>query len=57
MISVGTLDSHNHSSAENGVNIDQLNPSYYSLGVSALSQGVANPLYGNGGVGTSRRQR
>ena len=52
VISVGTLDSHNTHLLQNGVNIDRLNPSYYSLGVSALSQGVANPLYGNGGVGT-----
>jgi hypothetical protein len=37
---------------QSGVNIDQLNPSYYPMGVSALSQSVANPLYGNGGVGT-----
>jgi len=52
VLSVGTLDSHNTHLLQSGVNIDQLNPSYYSLGVSALSQGVANPFYGNGGVGT-----
>ncbi len=52
MISVGTLDSHNTHLLQSGVNIDQLNPAYYSMGASALSKGVANPLYGNGGVGT-----
>jgi trimeric autotransporter adhesin len=52
VISVGTLDSHSDHLLQSGVNIDQLSPSYYSLGVSALSQGTANPLYGNGGVGT-----
>jgi hypothetical protein len=52
VISVGTLDSHSDHLLQSGVNIDQLNPSYYSMGVSALSKGVANPLYGNGGVGT-----
>jgi len=52
VLSVGTLDSHSDHLLQSGINIDQLNPSYYSLGVSALSQGVANPLFGNGGVGT-----
>jgi hypothetical protein len=52
VISVGTLDSHSDRLLQSGVNIDQLNPSYYPMGVSALSQSVANPLYGNGGVGT-----
>ncbi len=52
VLSVGTLDSHSDHLLQSGVNIDQLNPSYYSLGVSALSQGVANPFYGNGGVGS-----
>jgi hypothetical protein len=51
VISVGTLDSHNPHLLQNGVNIDQLNPSYFSQG-SALTQSVANPFYGNGGVGT-----
>jgi trimeric autotransporter adhesin len=52
VISVGTLDSHSDHLLQSGVNIDQLNPSYYSMGASALSKGVANPFYGNGGVGT-----
>ncbi len=42
------------SPAPNGggaVNIDQLNPSNFSLGTSALSAAVANPYYGNGGTG------
>jgi hypothetical protein len=33
-------------------NIDQLNPTYYSMGTAALSTAVANPFYGHGGVGT-----
>ncbi|HEX4135106.1 MAG TPA: carboxypeptidase-like regulatory domain-containing protein [Bryobacteraceae bacterium] len=52
VISVGTLDSHSDHLLQSGINIDQLNPSYYSTGVSALSQGVVNPFYGNGGVGS-----
>jgi trimeric autotransporter adhesin len=52
VLTVGTLDSHSDHLLQSGVNIDQLNPSNYSMGVSALSKGVANPLYGNGGVGT-----
>ena len=51
VISAGTLDSHSVHLLQSGVNIDQLNPSYYPLGVSALSQSVPNPFYGNGGVG------
>jgi trimeric autotransporter adhesin len=52
VISVGTLNSHNVHLLQSGINIDQLNPAYYSLGAAALSQGVANPFYGHGGVGT-----
>ncbi len=52
VISAGVLGSHNVHLLENGINIDQLNPSYFPLGVSALSQAVANPFYGNGGIGT-----
>jgi len=52
VLSVGTLDSHNVHLLQSGINIDQLNPAYYSLGASALSQAVPNPLYGNGGVGS-----
>jgi trimeric autotransporter adhesin len=52
VITVGTLDSHNVHLLQNGVNIDQLNPSYFSQGTAALTQSVANPFYGNGGVGT-----
>ncbi len=33
------------------VNYNQLNPSNFSLGYSALSSSVANPYYGNGGTG------
>jgi hypothetical protein len=54
VFSVGALGSHSlHllESVSGGQNIDQLNPSYLSLG-SALTQSVPNPFYGNGGVGT-----
>jgi hypothetical protein len=51
VLTVGGLGSHSLHLIESGQNIDQLNPSYYSLG-SALTQSVANPLYNNGGVGT-----
>lgn len=51
VITVGTLDSHNVHLLQSGINIDQLNPAYFSEG-SALTQSVANPFYGNGGVGT-----
>ena len=51
VLTVGLLGSHSLHLNESGLNIDQLNPSYFSLG-SALTQKVANPLYNNGGVGT-----
>lgn len=46
--------STNLSPAPNGggaVNVDQLNPANFSLGVDALSASVANPFYGHGGTG------
>ncbi|HEX4277388.1 MAG TPA: carboxypeptidase-like regulatory domain-containing protein [Bryobacteraceae bacterium] len=52
VVSVGTLGSHNLHLLQNGINIDQLNPSNFGLGAAALSQAIPNPLYGNGGVGT-----
>ncbi len=56
VLTVGALGSHSLHllegvSSGNGQNIDQLNPSYFSLG-SALTQSVPNPFYNNGGVGT-----
>ena len=51
VITVGALGSHSLHLLESGQNIDQLNPSYFSLG-SSLTQSVPNPMYGNGGVGT-----
>jgi hypothetical protein len=51
VFTLGLLGSHSLHLNESGLNIDQLNPSYLSLG-SALTQKVANPLYNNGGVGT-----
>jgi hypothetical protein len=50
-LTVGGLGSHSLHLLESGQNIDQLNPANFSLG-SALTQSVANPMYGNGGVGT-----
>jgi trimeric autotransporter adhesin len=51
VITVGALGSHSLHLLESGQNIDQLNPSYFGLG-SALTASIANPMYGNGGVGT-----
>jgi len=51
VITLGALGSHSLHLLESGQNVDQLNPSYFSLG-SALTQGVSNPMYGNGGVGS-----
>jgi trimeric autotransporter adhesin len=51
VLTAGALGSHSLHLLVSGQNIDQLNPSYFSLG-SALTQSVANPLYNNGGVGT-----
>jgi trimeric autotransporter adhesin len=51
VLTVGVLGSHALHLLQNGQNIDQLNPGYFSQG-SALTQSVSNPLYGNGGVGT-----
>jgi hypothetical protein len=51
VLTLGALGSHSLHLNEIGLNIDQLNPSYFPLG-SALTQKVANPLYNNGGVGT-----
>ena len=50
-LTIGALGSHSLHLMESGQNIDQLNPSYFSLGL-ALSQSIVNPLYQNGGVGT-----
>jgi hypothetical protein len=51
VLTAGLLGSHSLHLNESGLNIDQLNPSYFSLG-SALTQSVANPLFNNGGAGT-----
>ena len=51
VLTLGALGSHSLHLNEIGLNIDQLNPSYFPLG-SALTQKVVNPLYNNGGVGT-----
>ena len=51
VLSVGGLGSHSLHLNESGLNINQLNPSNFSLG-SALTQSVPNPFYNNGGTGT-----
>ena len=51
VLTLGALGSHSLHLNESGLNIDQLNPSYLSLG-SALTQSVDNPLYNHGGTGT-----
>ena len=51
MFALGGLGSHSLDLNETGLNIDQLEPSYFALG-PALTQKVANPLYNNCGVGT-----
>ena len=51
VLTTGALGSHSLHLLESGQNIDQLNPSYFSLG-SALTQNVPNPFYQKGGVGS-----
>ncbi len=51
VLTLGALGSHSLHLNESGLNIDQLNPTYFPLG-SALTAKVANPLFNNGGVGT-----
>jgi len=51
VLTLGSLGSHSLYLLQSGQNIDQLNPSNFSLG-SALTQSVANPFYNNGGVGS-----
>ncbi|MBV9771008.1 MAG: TonB-dependent receptor [Bryobacterales bacterium] len=51
VITAGALGSHSLHLLESGQNIDQLDPAYFGLG-SALTQSVANPIYGHGGVGS-----
>ena len=51
VFTLGALGSHSLHLNESGLNIDQLNPAYLSLG-SALTQSVDNPLYNHGGTGT-----
>jgi hypothetical protein len=49
VISSGFIGSRGVHLAQNGRNIDQLDPGYLPLG-AALNQNVGNPLYNNGGV-------
>jgi trimeric autotransporter adhesin len=51
VLSIGALGSHSLHLNESGLNINQLGPQHLPLG-SALTQGVANPFYNNGGAGT-----
>ena len=54
VLSVGALGSHSLHLLQNGQNIDQLNPSNFGAAQTQLAahSSVANPFYGNGGVGT-----
>ena len=51
VFTAGFIGSHSLDLLTNGINTDQLNPSFFSLG-SSLTQSVANPFYKNGGVGS-----
>jgi hypothetical protein len=51
VVTAAVVGSHSLHLLQSGQNVDQLNPSYFSLG-SSLLQAVPNPLYNNGGVGT-----
>lgn len=52
VLSVGFIGSHSLHLNSSGQNINQLNPSYFSLGNAALTKSVANPFYNHGGVGS-----
>jgi hypothetical protein len=54
VITVGSLGSRGEHLLESGQNIDQLNPALFSLAQAEVkaTPTVANPFYGNGGVGT-----
>jgi len=54
VITVGSLGSRGEHLLEGGQNIDQLNPALFSLAQAEVkaTPTVANPFYGNGGVGT-----
>jgi hypothetical protein len=53
VLSVGALGSHSLHLLQNGQKIDQLNPSTFGAAQTQLAEhsSVANPFYGNGGVG------
>lgn len=51
VINVGVLGARSLRLLDQGVNINQLNPAFFGYG-AVLNQSVANPFYGNGGVGT-----
>ena len=54
VLSLGALGSHSLHLLQNGQNIDQLNPGLFGTAQTQLAahSSVANPFYGNGGVGT-----
>ena len=54
VLSLGALGSHSLHLLQNGQNIDQLNPGLFATAQTQLAahSSVANPFYGNGGVGT-----
>jgi trimeric autotransporter adhesin len=51
VLTVGALGSHSIGLLSQGVNINQLNPTYFGYG-AVLNQSVANPMFNKGGVGT-----
>jgi hypothetical protein len=54
VFTAGALGSHSLHLLQNGQNVDQLNPSNFATAQAQLAahSSVANPFYGNGGVGT-----
>jgi trimeric autotransporter adhesin len=54
VLTTGFIGSHSLHLNDSGQNINQLNPSFFSLGDAALTKAVANPFYGitNVGVGS-----
>jgi len=51
VLSTGFIGSHSLDLNDIGQNIDQLNPSFFSLGNAALTKSVTNPFYGIANVG------
>ena len=50
VLTLGFIGSHSLHLLQNGRNIDQLDPAYFSLGSTVLNQSVANPMFNRGGL-------